>query len=1121
MHASSLRGFLEHLRKLTDPARPRELSDADLLERFRTQREEAAFTLLVQRHGPTVLAVCRRILDDVHAAEDVFQAAFLVLVRNAEKIRKHESLAAWLHGVAARLARKAQTQSLQRQTREREILPPTRCNDPVDTLASEELRAALDAEIERLADKYRIPLILCYLADKTHEQAAQELGWPKSSVTARLAKARQILQQRLLRRGFTAPAGVVAMLLTESSANAALPSVLTLSTVRLAMSALSGKPLATTAAIALADSVAKGTALTKGIAGLTLLTALGFAATVGFRLASTTSPVKQAEPAPKTQVADAPRAAKAEARKPRLDLQGDPLPPGAAARLGTMRLRYASCMAFSPNGKIVATAQWNTVHLWDAASGKPLKRLSTPDFRHWVSTVAFSPDGCKVAVMDHFAHNIVVWNVDKENPLFTAKVEGRRFAHQMVMAKIVFSSDGKTLYTGDERTIHAWDAETGKETQCIPYEGSDTYGIVISTDGKRFATAGNSKGIVRLWDLHSGKPLHELDRHRHSVGCVAFSPDGTLLATGGGDRTVRLWDVKSGKEARKFEGHEDDLVAVTFTPDGKGLATANRKRFDSNKEVICLWDLKAESKKPLRMIVAPGVDGLEYSPDGKTLAWISYKQGVHLLDATTGEERIPFESHYGDVNAVAYSPDGRSIATASSDRTIRLWEADSGKPKGVLRGHTDAVNAVAFSPDGKWLVSGSSDGTGILWDVEKQKIRFPCKGHGNKVHALTFTPNSKTLMIGGGNRIIQSWDILTGKEHRPINGDGKEYRDHNSALAISHDGRLLASGGDNVRLHDASTGRLLRTALRKLWVTSLAFSPDGRTLACGGTDRMIVLWELASGKERARLPGHWNQRGSLAFSPDGKLLASGSHDPGGDMNKVVHVWELATGRELGAFRGHEQPVYGVAFSPDGKRLATAGGDATTLIWDLAAVAACGPHPAIDKRSLKSPLAREDLEVAWKDLAGDDAVKAQQAVWIMARAPRQAVEFLGQRLRPAVESLTARFDALLDDLDSDNFSTRERASEELTRLGTLVEARLRKKRAEKTSLEMRKRIERILDKLDVLAPLSGEELRTVRAVEALEQMDAPEATQLLRRLADGAADARLTREAAAAKRRLTR
>jgi WD40 repeat protein len=810
----------------------------------------------------------------------------------------------------------------------------------------------------------------------------------------------------------------------------------------------------------------------------------------------------------------------AKEKQPRLDQHGDPLPEGAVARLGTMRLRYATCMAYSPNGKVVATAQWNTVHLWDAVNGKPLKRLSSPEFRHWVAAVCFSPDGRKVAVMDHFAHTVVVWNIDKENPLFTVEVKGRRFAHQMDRAKIVFSSDGKSLYTCDEMTIHAWDAATGKETKCIPYDGSATYWFAFSGDGKFLATAGNSKGIVRLWDARNGKVLHVLQRHKQRVCCVAFSPDGTLLATGGVDETVFLWDVKTGKAIDEWNMLEGRITGVAFSPDGKRLAAALEDG-SSGKAIVRVWDLKERAEKLRKTIAAPGTKALEYAPDGKTLAWICGGQSVRLLDATTGQERIPFESHYADVNAVGYAPDGRWIATAGFDRTIRLWEADTGRPKGVLRGHTDAVNALAFSPDGKWLASGSSDHTAVLWDVEKQKKRFSHKGPGMKVQAVAFAPDGKTLAIGFGE-MVEFCDVHMDKVLRTINVDngGRSYDPYRS-LVFSPGGKLLAGGGGNsVRLHDAQDGKLLRMREIEREVTSLAISSDGRTLAIG-CENGTILWELASGKERTRLPGHWNGRGSVAFSPDGKLLASGSHDPSGDMDKVVHVWELATGKELGAFKGHHQPVYSVAFSPDGRYLATASGDATTLIWDLSAVAARGPHPRVDERSLKSPLCAEDLEAAWKHLAGDDAVKAQQAVWMLEREPQQAVDFLGQRLRPATEPQAARIAALIDDLDSDSFSTRERASTELARLGTRVETQLRKKRAEKTTLEMRRRLETLLDKLDVLTPLSGEELRFVRAVEALEHAGTREARALLLRLAEGAKSARLTREAKASLQRLDR
>lgn len=151
MHASTLHGVLEHLRKLTDPARVGELSDADLLERFRLRREEAAFTLLVQRHGPMVLAVCRRVLGDAHAAENAFQATFLVLVREAAAIRKRQSLAAWLYGVAWRLADKARRHSLRRRERKHvgQAFQPDIRDDPSKTLSSSRLRPYTDSRNQR------------------------------------------------------------------------------------------------------------------------------------------------------------------------------------------------------------------------------------------------------------------------------------------------------------------------------------------------------------------------------------------------------------------------------------------------------------------------------------------------------------------------------------------------------------------------------------------------------------------------------------------------------------------------------------------------------------------------------------------------------------------------------------------------------------------------------------------------------------------------------------------------------------------------------------------------------------------------------------------------------------
>lgn len=212
-----------------------EIPDADLLERFSVRRDEAAFATLVNRHGPMVQGVCRRILGDAHAAEDVFQAVFLVLVRKASTIRRPELLANWLYGVAFRIARKARIKAIRNEARERWAEKmPTR--EQFLDLEWGELKQVLDEEMNQLPEKYRAPLVLCYLQGQTNAQAAAQLGWPTGSMSERLSRARDMLRKRLNRRGLNLTAALLAVLLSQKAASAAVSPVLVSTTVTTAVS---------------------------------------------------------------------------------------------------------------------------------------------------------------------------------------------------------------------------------------------------------------------------------------------------------------------------------------------------------------------------------------------------------------------------------------------------------------------------------------------------------------------------------------------------------------------------------------------------------------------------------------------------------------------------------------------------------------------------------------------------------------------------------------------------------------------------------------------------------------------------------------------------------------------
>jgi RNA polymerase sigma factor (sigma-70 family) len=233
MTPGTLNEVLRHLRRLTDAEGVRELTDGELLERFHRRREEVAFAALVERHGPLVWGVCRRVLHDAHLAEDAFQATFVVLVRRAGSIRKHGSVGSWLHGVAYRVAVKARTRADATRARERRLAEMTH-PEPPDELTWHELRAVLDEELSRLPEKYRAPVVLCYLEGQTHDQAARQLGCPRTSLSSRLGRARALLHQRLVRRGVVLSAGLLATVLAEKASAEAVPAVVMLSTIRAA-----------------------------------------------------------------------------------------------------------------------------------------------------------------------------------------------------------------------------------------------------------------------------------------------------------------------------------------------------------------------------------------------------------------------------------------------------------------------------------------------------------------------------------------------------------------------------------------------------------------------------------------------------------------------------------------------------------------------------------------------------------------------------------------------------------------------------------------------------------------------------------------------------------------------
>jgi RNA polymerase sigma factor (sigma-70 family) len=306
---------IQYLRELVRAPRSPDATDGELLERFVARRDEAAFEDLLRRHGPMVLSVCRGLLRNPHDADDAFQAAFLVLVRRAASLEKRACLGSWLYGVAYRTALNSRRTAARRRARERRAGAMPKSEYQEQAATERELQWVLREEVSRLPEKYRAPIVLCYLEEKTYEEAARRLGCPKGTLLSRLARGRDKLRVRLVRRGVALSAGGLAAALAENVAPAALPVPLLTATIRSAALVAAGKTIAAGAlspgVAALTEGVLKAMFLTKRKSVAVILLVLAVAGTglglLGYRLQAADPPKKLEAAAPAPSTADEPK----------------------------------------------------------------------------------------------------------------------------------------------------------------------------------------------------------------------------------------------------------------------------------------------------------------------------------------------------------------------------------------------------------------------------------------------------------------------------------------------------------------------------------------------------------------------------------------------------------------------------------------------------------------------------------------------------------------------------------------------------------------------------------------------------------------------------------------------
>jgi RNA polymerase sigma factor (sigma-70 family) len=678
--------FLRRLTRGMAAESSREQPDRQLVERLLAGPDEAAFEVVVRRHGPMVYRVCWRVLRQEQDTEDAFQATFLILARQLHTVRKHGSLASWLHGVAHRVALKTRAQAATRCRCERQAGAET---FPREGTTWRELRLALDAELQRLPENWRLPLILCYLEGQTQDEAARQLGWSERTLRRRLEEARAALGRRLTGRGVVWTAALSAVLLSDCVAPAALAPGLVGPTVEAAASIAAGQ--AARAAVS-----AKVTALTEGVlktmfarklkiaaAALVLLAAVAVGAGGLLRQTQAAEPQQPPQGYSKSEPVKVPAGVPA--------ARGGDKPQAARRPIIVKEDAYLSHLAWSTDGKIVATVgvtfdvvevtdsngnnpqkvsvPQGTIKLWDARTGK-LQRTLGQEQHTRVHSLAFSPDKETVALVAtgrllERAPDVIVRLMDAKTWRVRHKVEDVSFGGVLSFNHAAFSPDGKRLALGGYQngySVKLWDVQNQKliggtksrEGQVVadpnqavpdPVWKTAVTCLAFSPDGKWFA-AGDRDGKVRLFDGRSGEAKGVLEDHSESVGGVAFSADAKKVFSASVDRTVKIWDVAKGKLLRTLEGHKGAIsMTAALSPDGKLLATAGsfaEKKGDPWQTEVILWDARTGDRKRTITDLAGPVLSLAFSPDGRTLA----AAGGYVLEGAkaTGEMRlIPLE----------------------------------------------------------------------------------------------------------------------------------------------------------------------------------------------------------------------------------------------------------------------------------------------------------------------------------------------------------------------------------------------------------------------------------------------------------------------------------------------
>jgi WD40 repeat protein/serine/threonine protein kinase len=542
-------------------------------------------------------------------------------------------------------------------------------------------------------------------------------------------------------------------------------------------------------------------------------------------------------------------------------------------------------------------------------------------------SLALSPDG-KWLAGGGFMDAIHLWDTTTGHE--SELLQGLRFLDKV--EALMFSPDGKLLASAPHGTeVKLWDTATWKEQARFQGHGGYVRALTFAPDGQSLATASDD-GTAKLWSVRGGRPLQTFTAHMGGVRCLAFSRDRQNLATGGVDQTVKVWDTATGTQRGAFTGHRAPLRAVAVAPNGRSLASV------SEDLVLMRWDLGAQQplgSKPLS--AKPGrAQGLAFSPDGQTLAWVRESETlIHFTRVATGEE-YRFLATPGCCRLLSFSPDGKTLAADNGNIDVALWDMASGQEILGVDGFAAPYGTVALAPDDSWIALPEMRGTIQLCEVASDAVPVRLRRHTGAVHVLQFAADMRFLFSASVDCSARLWDLAA----RPGEGSGRPLTVDNSQMGnatFSPDGQTLATlvkEETRIKLWNPASGQRRTVIPLPGPHRGLAFSPTGELLASKGNDGVLRLWEVATGHEQRRFQDGVMTHGGtgvVAFAPDGQTLASVF----GSFADYIRLWDLTTGQTRATTMRQRMNINSVAFSPDGRLLVSSNENGQITVYEAA------------------------------------------------------------------------------------------------------------------------------------------------------------------------------------------